>query len=217
MKKNIKLIPAIIQDSDTKEVLMFAYMSRDSLEKSIATGTTWFWSRNRKKIWNKGETSGNLQKIKEIKYDCDNDTLLIMVDQTGNACHTGNRSCFYNELKLKGSSTDNDIKKLNFMDYNSENIFSPINILYELCDIVESRIKEKPDNSYTYLLHKKGLDEIIKKIGEESTEVILASKHQTKKKVIYEIADLIYHLIVLMVEKKIKPDDIFNELKSRRK
>jgi phosphoribosyl-AMP cyclohydrolase / phosphoribosyl-ATP pyrophosphohydrolase len=217
ISKNIKLIPAIVQDHNTGEVLMFAYMSKDSLEKSIKTGITWFWSRSRKKIWNKGETSGNIQEIKEIKYDCDNDTLLIKVDQTGNACHTGKRSCFYNELKLRGSSSDIDIKKLNFMEYNPENIFSSLNVLYELYDVIISRIKEKSDNSYTYSLHKKGLDEIIKKIGEESTEVILASKHQTKKKVIYEMADLIYHLIVLMAEKKIKPDDIFSELESRRK
>jgi phosphoribosyl-ATP pyrophosphohydrolase/phosphoribosyl-AMP cyclohydrolase len=223
-KKEIELIPAIIQDSSTNEVLMFAFMSKESLGKSIKTGMTYFWSRSRKKIWHKGETSGNIQKIKEIKYDCDNDTLLVRVDQTGNACHTGNKSCFYNDLSIKDALGGKklDLKKLSFITYDGGDTYSSkaskeINILDELYSIVDSRIKEKSDNSYTYSLHKKGLDEIVKKIGEESTEIILASKHQSKKRVIYEIADLIYHLIVLMVEKKITLDEVFSELKSRRK
>jgi phosphoribosyl-ATP pyrophosphohydrolase/phosphoribosyl-AMP cyclohydrolase len=223
-KKEIELIPAIIQDSRTNEVLMFAFMSKESLEKSIKTGMTYFWSRSRKKIWHKGETSGNIQKIKEIKYDCDSDTLLVIVDQTGNACHTGNKSCFYNDLDIKNALGGKklDLKKLSFISYDGGDAYSSkgskeISILDELYSVLDSRIKEKSDNSYTYALHKKGLDEIIKKIGEESTEIIIASKHQTKKRVIYEIADLIYHLIVLMVEKKITLDEIFGELRARRK
>ena len=220
---HLELIPTIIQDYKTNAVLMLAYMSKESLKKSIETGTTWFWSRSRKQLWNKGETSGNTQTIKEIKYDCDGDTLLIKVEQKGNACHTGNISCFFNEIDFKNKTfNQKDIKNLksSLKNYNrapSITASSNAEILYELYDIVVSRIEEKAPNSYTYSLHKKGLDEIIKKVGEESVEVMLSSKHQAKGKTVYEIADLIYHLIVLMVEKKIKLDDIFKELKSRKK
>ena len=208
-KVNKKLIPAIIQDFKTKEVLMLAYMNKKSLEKSIQTGATWFWSRKRDRLWNKGETSGNFQKIKQIKYDCDSDTLLVIVEQIGNACHTGNKSCFYRELNEKKG----DLEKLNFTELGSDNE----NILNELYKVISKRIKEKAENSYTYSLHKKGLDEVIKKFGEESIEIILSAKHQEKKKVVYEIADLMYHLIVLMVERKITLVEVFEELKSRRK
>jgi phosphoribosyl-ATP pyrophosphohydrolase/phosphoribosyl-AMP cyclohydrolase len=206
--KNIGLIPAIIQDYKTGEVLMLAYMSKESLVKSMETGMTWFWSRTRKKIWNKGETSGNIQKIKNIKYDCYGNALLIDVEQVGNACHTGRRSCFYRNLK----DIEND---LDFEKYYKES--SKQNILDELYNIIENRIKNKTSDSYTYSLHKKGLDEIIKKFGEESMEVVLSSKHQKKQDTVYEIADLIYHLMVLMVEKKITLEEVFEELKSRRK
>ncbi len=206
--KKIGLIPAVIQDYKTGEVLMLAYMSKESLKKSLETGTTWFWSRSRKKLWNKGETSGNIQKIKDIKYDCYGNALLVSVEQIGNACHTGNRSCFYRNLK--------DIEKdLDFERYLKED--REENILDGLYEVVESRIKNKVPDSYTYRLHKEGLDKIIKKFGEESMEVILAAKHQKKQDVINEIADLIYHLIVLMVEKKITLDQVYEELRKRRK
>jgi len=215
---NLELIPTIIQDYKTNEVLMLAYMSRESLKKSVETGTTWFWSRSRKRLWNKGETSGNTQTIKEIKYDCDGDTLLIKVEQKGNACHTGSISCFFNEIDFKNKTLSRkDYKNLKGSLKDSGKAPSNAEILYELYDVVVLRIEEKAPNSYTYSLHKKGLDEIIKKVGEESVEVMLSSKHQTKGKTIYEIADLIYHLIVLIAEKKIKLDDIFKELKSRKK
>jgi phosphoribosyl-AMP cyclohydrolase / phosphoribosyl-ATP pyrophosphohydrolase len=218
MKKNNKtdkeendkigLVPAIIQDYKTGEVLMFAYMSKQSLKKSLDTGNTWFWSRTRKCLWKKGESSGNIQKIKSIKYDCYGNSLLISVEQTGNACHTGNKSCFYRKLEDTG-------KDLDFGKYFKE---SPKeNILVELYNVIEGRIKNKISDSYTYSLHKKGLDEIIKKFGEESMEVVLSSKHQGKKDMINEISDMIYHLLVLMVEKKITLEEVFNELKSRRK
>ena len=209
MKDDSKnLIPAIIQDASSGEVLMLAYMNRQSLEKSLETGMTWFWSRSKNKLWNKGETSGNIQEIKEIKYDCDGDSLLVLVEQTGNACHTGNRSCFYR--MLEEISKDIDFEKNNKSIPAGE-------VLYELYEIIESRIKDKIPDSYTYSLHKKGLDQIIKKIGEESTEIIIASKYQKKKDIINEIADLIYHLLVLFVEKNISLDEVFGELKSRRK
>src|SRR4030042_1778094 len=206
--KKIGLIPAVIQDYKSGDVLMLAYMSKESLEKSLETGTTWFWSRARKKLWNKGETSGNIQKIKNIKYDCYGNALLIGVEQVGNACHTGRRSCFYRSL----GEIDKD---LDFGRYFKEE--GKKNILEELYGVIEIRIKNKVSDSYTYSLNKKGLDEIIKKFGEESMEVVLSSKHQKKRNTVSEIADLIYHLIVLMVEKKIALEEIFDELKSRRK
>ncbi|MDD5621704.1 MAG: bifunctional phosphoribosyl-AMP cyclohydrolase/phosphoribosyl-ATP diphosphatase HisIE [Actinomycetota bacterium] len=204
----VGLVPAIIQDYKTGKVLMLAYMSRQSLTKSLDTGLTWFWSRTRKSLWKKGESSGNIQKIKTIKYDCYGNSLLISVEQEGNACHTGNKSCFYRKLK--------DIEEdLDFDKYFKE---SPKeNILNELYSIIEERIRNKISDSYTYSLHKKGLDEIIKKFGEESMEIVLASKHQGKKDMINEISDMFYHLLVLMVEKKITLEEVFGELKSRRK
>lgn len=208
MKKNVKLIPAIIQDFKTKEVLMLAYMDIVSLKKSISDGKTWFWSRSKNRLWNKGETSGNIQEIKEIRYDCDNDSLLIQVKQTGPACHTGKRSCFYRVLE--DPEIDIDFEK------NSKGSEDEA-VLQELYDVIMERILEKKEDSYTYSLHKKGLEEIMKKIGEEAIEVIIASKHQDKKDIIYETGDLIYHLLVLLVEKKIMLEEIFDELRSRRK
>lgn len=216
---SVKLIPAIIQDYRTKDVLMLAYMSKDSLKKSIQTKTTWFWSRQRKKLWNKGETSGNIQKIKEIEYDCDGDTLLIKVEQVGNACHTGSRSCFFRSLDIK----TRDLEKINWDDlkFSCKGLVEQgereKNILDELYSVIEDRIKSKSPNSYTYSLHKKGLDEILKKVGEETMEIILSSKHQGKERIISEIADLIYHLLVLMVSKEITLNGVYGELKSRRK
>jgi len=208
MKEDKKLIPAIIQDHRTKEVLMLAYMNRQSLEKSLKDGTTWFWSRSRKQLWKKGETSGNIQKIKEIKYDCDNDSILVLIEQKGVACHTGNKSCFYRDL----TDPENDI------DFESCAIpEDKCIIIRQLYEVISSRISDKKNDSYTYSLHMKGLNEILKKIGEEAIEIILASKHQDKKDIIYEIGDLLYHILVLMVEKGIKPDEVFNELVSRRK
>lgn len=216
-KKNspkIKLIPAVIQDVKTNEVLMLAYMSKGSLKKTIDTKTIWFYSRSRSKLWNKGETSGNKQIVKEIRYDCDFDTLLIKVEQIGSACHTGKGSCFYSLLNTGIDAGDNNyLKKIKFTDFS---IFSD-DILQELYRIIKERIKQKSDNSYTYSIYKKGLEEILKKVGEESIEVVVSSRHQPKQRVIYEIADLIYHLIVLMVVKNVTLNDIYNELKSRRK
>ncbi|MCE5329929.1 bifunctional phosphoribosyl-AMP cyclohydrolase/phosphoribosyl-ATP diphosphatase HisIE [bacterium] len=223
--KEIELIPAIIQDFETSEVLMLAFMNKEALDKSLATGYTWFYSRERKQLWNKGETSGNKQKIKEIYYDCDKDALLIKVIQSGAACHTGNKSCFFNEFKSTGGKSLNENEPdviLNFGNYSG--IFSVqqkteknIEFLYELYEIINNRLLKESENSYTYRLHIKGLDEIIKKFGEESIEVILAAKHQDNGSLIYEIADLFYHLTLLMAEKKINYDDVLKELKSRKK
>ncbi len=225
--ETVALIPAIIQDEKTKEILMLAFMNKQSFIKSLQTGYTWFYSRERKCIWNKGETSGNFQKIVRLFTDCDNDALVFQVIQQGAACHTGNRSCFFNEIKEVKDIKKNEYSMvadmlsfgnyLGIYDSTPENEKSPLMFLNDLYKIISDRIKEKSEESYTYRLHKKGMEEILKKVGEESIEVILASAAQKKEQVIYEIADLFYHLIVLMVEKKINFNEIMAELKSRHK
>lgn len=187
------LIPAIVVDSDTDKVLTLAYMNAESLSITLEKGLTCFFSRSRQTLWLKGETSGNYQHVVSIAADCDKDALLIKVRPDGPACHTGERSCFFNEV------------------FGNENEFS-----YEgLYKLIEGRKTEKKEGSYTTYLFEKGLDKILKKVGEESTEVIIAAKAQDKKETIYEISDLIYHLTVLMVEAGISLDDIKKELASR--
>lgn len=195
------LVPAIIQDSVSNEVLMMAYMNEESLARTIESGYTWFYSRSRQQLWMKGESSGNTQKVEQILYDCDEDTLLIKVKPAGPACHTGNYSCFYRDLQ--GEEIDTSIP-------------FQINILQELYQIILSRQQEMPEGSYTSYLFQEGIDKILKKVGEESAEVIIAAKNQEKSEVVYETADLIYHLLVMMVEQGIKLSDIYKELRSRR-
>ncbi len=189
------LIPAIVEDAETGKVVMMAYMNAESLKISMEEGTTCFWSRSRKCLWRKGETSGNRQHIISITSDCDNDTLLVKVKKDGPACHTGADSCFFNPV------------------YESETLseFSLDN-LYEM---LVGRKVNKPEGSYTTYLFEKGIDKILKKVGEESTEVIIASKADDKAETIYEVADLCYHIMVMMVEMGISVDDIKKELASR--
>lgn len=215
MMENIKfdekgLIPAIIQDDKSGQVLMLAYMNRESLTKTIATGKTWFYSRSRQQLWMKGEESGHIQEVKEILYDCDQDTLLVKVEQTGVACHTGHYSCFYRDIN------GNEVKPA-IVDV--EKIYASRQgpgILYELYDVISNRKEKMPEGSYTTYLFDKGLDKILKKVGEENAEVIIAAKNREKPEVVYEVADLIYHLLVLLVEQGVELGDIFAELKSRR-
>ena len=189
------LIPAIVQDYKTKQVLTLAYMNRESLEISMKEKRTCFYSRSRQTLWRKGETSGNYQNIVSITADCDYDALVIEVDKEGPACHTGNESCFFNEVY------DNpDIKNFSYEQ------------LYEL---IKGRKTDKKEGSYTTYLFEKGLDKILKKVGEESTEVIVGAKNGSKKETVYEISDLAYHVMVLMVEMSISLNDIFDELASR--
>ncbi len=195
------LIPVITQDYKTKEVLMLAYMNEEALKKTLETGYAHYWSRSRKKIWKKGETSGNTQKVIRIKYDCDADALLIEVDQKGVACHTGNYSCFY---RVMYESDDAPISTSAF-------------ILEEIYNVVEKRIKELPEGSYTASLVKKGEDAIIRKIGEEAVEVILAFKNKNNNELIAESADLLYHLLVILAYKGVKLSEVWEELKKRRK
>ncbi|KAB3532716.1 bifunctional phosphoribosyl-AMP cyclohydrolase/phosphoribosyl-ATP diphosphatase HisIE [Alkaliphilus serpentinus] len=199
--KNLKynndgLIPAIIQDYQSKEVLMLAYMNQESLEKTLESKTTWFWSRSRGGLWNKGKTSGSYQTVQDLSYDCDGDALLIQVYQEGNACHTGEYSCFFNKL-IKGE------------------IPQGYKILDRLYEIITKRKENPREGSYTCYLFEMGIDKILKKLGEEATEVIIASKNPNKDELIYEGADLIYHLLVLLNQKEIGLEEIYNELEKR--
>lgn len=189
------LIPAIVTDNITKEVLTLAYMNRESLEKSIETGLTCFWSRSRNTLWTKGETSGNYQHIVSITADCDYDALNVIVEKDGPACHTGTESCFTNMVCREDTMAEFSLSKL-------------MNLLLD-------RKKEMKEGSYTTYLFEKGLDKILKKVGEESTEVIIAAKAEDKKETVYEIADLCYHVLVLMAYTGISLRDIQYELASR--
>ncbi|MGB9679246.1 MAG: bifunctional phosphoribosyl-AMP cyclohydrolase/phosphoribosyl-ATP diphosphatase HisIE [Thermoanaerobacteraceae bacterium] len=191
------LIPVIVQDYYTRKVLMLAYMNEESLKLTLEQGETFFYSRSRSEIWHKGETSGNIQKVKKIFYDCDEDTLLVLVEAKGPACHTGNLSCFYRSF-----------------DKQTE---IEIDILSKVYERVKDRKMNPKEDSYTNYLFEKGIDKILKKVGEEATEVVIASKNNSRDEMIYEVSDLIYHMIVLLVEKKISLNDIFIELENRYK
>ncbi len=184
------LIPAIVQDAHTREVLTVAYMNKEALQLTIERGETYFWSRSRQKIWHKGETSGNSQKVAKIHLDCDSDAVLVEVEPRGPACHTGSYSCFAVEPGLQG-------------------------VLQELYSVVEERKEKRPEGSYTSYLFNSGLDKILKKVGEESTETIVAAKNDDGR-LPSEAADLLYHLIVLLVERGVTLDEISRELKERR-
>ena len=189
------LIPAIIIDYYTKEVLTLAYMNKESLEISLKEGKTCFYSRSRKELWRKGETSKNYQHIQSIKSDCDNDALIIEVIKDGPACHTGAESCFMNEV----------YQKENYKDFS----------IYKLYELIRGRKINMTEGSYTTYLFNSGIDKILKKIGEESSEVIIGAKNGSKEEIIYELADLFYHSLVLMVEKNITLNDIKDELSKR--
>ncbi len=189
------LIPAIVTDCATKEVLTLAYMNKESLEITLKEGTTCFFSRSRQTLWRKGETSGNTQQVLSITADCDKDALVVVVDKAGPACHTGEESCFFNPLFIGESKEPFRLEGL-----------------YEL---LLQRKKEMPQGSYTTYLFEKGLDKILKKVGEECTEVIIGGKAEDKKETIYEIADLTYHVLVLMAQMGITVEEVKEELASR--
>ena len=189
------LIPAIVVDSISKQVLTLAYMNRESLQISLEKELTCFWSRSRQELWLKGETSKNYQHIVSITADCDKDALVVTVEADGPACHLGTKSCFTNLVAESEERHD----------------FS----LESLMDLIEGRKKEKKEGSYTTYLFEKGIDKILKKVGEECTEVIIAGKANDKKETIYEVADLAYHVMVMMIEMGISLEDIHRELASR--
>ena len=190
------LSPAIVVDDETNQVLTLAYMNKESLGISLEKKKTCFWSRSRQKLWLKGETSGNYQHIVSITADCDMDALTVRVKKDGPACHTGEESCFFNTV------------------FENEEI-APAFSVQSLVDTIEGRKLNPKEGSYTTYLFEKGIDKILKKVGEECTEVIIAGKADDKAETIYEISDLMYHVLVLMIEMGISVDDIMNELKSR--
>ena len=199
------LVPAIVQDAASKDVLMMAYMNRDSLKLTLETGETWFWSRSRNELWHKGATSGHIQKVRSVKADCDGDTLLVTVDQTGPACHTGAYSCFHRDVSPQPSS----------------DAAAPaedggrFGILSVLETVIAKRDAERPEGAYTTYLFEKGLDKILKKVGEETAEVIIAAKNRSPDELRYETSDLIFHLLVLLREQRLPLDEVMRELATR--
>ena len=184
------LIPAVVQDFETKDVLMVAYMNAESVKLSLETGFATYYSRSRRSLWKKGEESGNLQRVKSITHDCDKDALLLIVEQTGVACHTGSWSCF-------------------------EGVYAGGSIIEQLADIIAKRKDNPQEGSYTAYLFNEGIDKILKKVGEESAEIIIASKNEGTEELIYEISDLVYHILVLMAEKGITIGEIKEALNGR--
>jgi phosphoribosyl-ATP pyrophosphohydrolase/phosphoribosyl-AMP cyclohydrolase len=199
------LVPAIVQDANTLQVLTLAYMNAESLKRTLETNETWFWSRSRSSLWHKGETSGNKQRVIDVTMDCDYDAIRILVVPEGPACHTGAQSCFHNELQDAPVSDDKKAQAQLGV------------ILSNLYELIESRKRERPDGSYTTYLFAEGLDKILKKVGEESTETIIAAKNEDSHALVRETSDLLYHLIVLLVERGLTLDQVSSELSSRRK
>ena len=186
-------------------------MNREALEKTLATGRTWFYSRSRNRLWMKGEESGHIQEVKSIIYDCDGDALLIQAEQTGVACHTGHKSCFYRDLN------ENELEPQVFSPADIYGVESGPGILMQLYDLILQRRSTMPENSYTTYLFTQGIDKILKKVGEESSEVIIAGKNHNPEEIVRETADLIYHLLVLLAQEGVNPEAVFAELQKRRK
>jgi phosphoribosyl-ATP pyrophosphohydrolase/phosphoribosyl-AMP cyclohydrolase len=186
------LIPAIVQDVRTREVLTVAYMNQEALRLTVEKGETWFYSRSRKTLWHKGETSGNFQKVRALKLDCDNDALLVEVDPQGPACHTGDYSCFGVEAGFGGG-------------------------IQQLYDLIARRKKTRPEGSYTTKLFDQGIDKIVKKLGEEAVETVIAAKNDSSERIVEETSDLLYHLLVTLVEKGVTLEEIQAELAKRHK
>jgi phosphoribosyl-ATP pyrophosphohydrolase/phosphoribosyl-AMP cyclohydrolase len=201
------LIPAVIQDAASKDVLTLAYMNAESLKLTLESGETWFWSRSRSELWHKGATSGHTQKVKSIAYDCDADTLLVKVIPNGPACHTGKQGCFFNEVSLSSSASAPSETPLVSTDRFA--------ILSTLEATIAQRDAERPEGAYTTYLFEKGVDKILKKVGEETAEVIIAAKNHDQQELRYEASDLIFHLMVLLREEKLSLDEVMLELDRR--
>ncbi|HZS48705.1 MAG TPA: bifunctional phosphoribosyl-AMP cyclohydrolase/phosphoribosyl-ATP diphosphatase HisIE [Blastocatellia bacterium] len=204
------LIPAVVQDDKTNEILMLAYMNAESLQQTLQTGETHFWSRSRNELWHKGGTSGNTQRVVDVRIDCDSDALIVRVNPDGPACHTGEQTCFFRDITQAVPAAPQ--QGVSLVNVESMEIGILLNNLYTL---IAERKEEKPEGSYTTYLFNSGLDKILKKIGEESAETIIAAKNGSAKEMSAEISDLLYHLLVLMVERDVKLKDIQAELSSR--
>lgn len=196
------LIPAVIQDCKTMDILMVGYMNEESFNKTLEENVVWFFSRSRQKLWKKGEHSGSILKVKEIYLDCDKDTVLVKAEPMGPVCHTGEYSCFFNKIENK------EIKEIK--TEKSKHVFE------EIYDVIKGRDENPKEGSYTNYLLDKGIDKILKKVGEESAETIIAAKNRVKDEVVYETSDLIYHLSVMLYEQGVEWEDIFRELEKRR-
>ena len=192
------MVPVIVQDYKTDQVLMLAYMNEEAFNMTVKTGKMTYWSRSRRELWIKGLTSGHFQYVKSLHLDCDNDTILAKVDQIGAACHTGSRSCFFKELMKK--------------EYDDTN---PLKVFQEVYDVIADRKVHPKEGSYTNYLFDKGIDKILKKVGEECTEIVIAAKNPDKEEIKYEISDFLYHAMVLMVEKGVTWEEITRELARR--
>jgi phosphoribosyl-AMP cyclohydrolase / phosphoribosyl-ATP pyrophosphohydrolase len=193
------LVPAIIQDAVTKDVLTLAYMNETSLVKTLETGETWFYSRSRQELWHKGGTSGNTQRVKSIVWDCDKDALLVLVDKKGPACHKGAESCFHEKVYGEAPASSS----------------SKENILLTLETLIADREKERPDGAYTTYLFEEGVDKILKKVGEEASEVIIAAKNRDAEELKWEVADLFYHVLVLLREQELSLEEVLGVLVER--
>ena len=199
-KKNSDgMVPVIVQDYRTQEVLMMAYMNEEAYEQTLREGMMTYWSRSRQELWRKGDTSGHYQYVKSLDIDCDRDTILAKVEQIGAACHTGSRSCFFNEITKK--------------DYEESN--NPLQVFEEVFDVIKDRKVHPKEGSYTNYLFDKGIDKILKKLGEEATEIVIAAKNPNPNEVKYEISDFLYHMMVLMAEKDVTWEEITTELANR--
>ena len=205
------LVPAVVQE-ENGQVLMLAYMNFEALTKTLETGYAHYFSRSRQKLWKKGETSGNVQEVKELYYDCDGDTLLLKVHQTGVACHTGSYSCFSGR-KIFGKSGDNAPAIVD----NQIPPHALAKILTDLYEVIQDRRLNPVDGSYTNYLFEKGHDKILKKVGEEAVETIIASKNMERGDILYEMGDLWYHCLALLAFHDIRPEELFAELMNRRK
>ena len=189
---NEGLIPAIVQDAGTREVLTVAYMNSEALRLTLERGETYFWSRSRQTLWHKGDTSGNFQKVRHVSLDCDNDAVLVEVDPQGPACHTGAYSCFGATVRFGGG-------------------------VHQLYELISKRKEHRPEGSYTTRLFESGIDKIVQKVGEEAVETVIAAKNDSSMRIVEETSDLLYHLLVMLVEKGVTLEEIHEELHKRRK
>ncbi|MDQ3804502.1 MAG: phosphoribosyl-AMP cyclohydrolase [Acidobacteriota bacterium] len=230
------LVPAVVQDARTREVLTLAYMNEESLRRTLAERETWFWSRSRGGLWHKGETSGHTQRVVEVRLDCDSDALVVLVEPRGPACHTSARTCFHRQLgeagprespasdkagengvpALEGELVSDEVVEVVAVGEVGGGAGEGFGVVVEkLFAVVESRRRERPENSYTTYLFEQGLNKILKKVGEESAETIIAAKDEDREALTCEMSDLVYHLVVLMIERGITLDALGRELARR--